>query len=180
MSSLKSIVAFAAALVLAGCGSTAPRTDSDRAELHRESAGAVAQFKQKRGMVKWFDRAAGYAIFPSVGKGGAVIGGAYGRGEVYDKDENLVGYTRIKQVTVGLQLGGQEYAEIILFEDETALKAFQEGNYELGAQASAIAIKAGASADGNYTKGVIVFTISKAGLMAEATVAGQKFDYTAK
>ena len=127
-------------------------------------------------MSKFFEGAAGYAVFPKVGKGGIGIGGAHGKGLVIVND-NAVGNTSLSQVTVGLQLGGQVYAQFIFFEDATALGHFQRGNYELGAQASAVAASVGASADANYDKGVVVFTNVGGGLMFEASIGGQKFKY---
>jgi lipid-binding SYLF domain-containing protein len=131
------------------------------------------------GMERFFEESAGYAVFPKVGKGGSGIGGAHGKGLVIVGD-NAVGETSLSQVTVGFQLGGQVYAEVIFFKDDAALKNFQRGNFELGAQVSAVAVTAGASADANYDKGVAVFTHVSGGLMYEATVGGQKFKYEHK
>ncbi len=139
----------------------------------------------------------GYAVFPTIGKGGVGVGGAYGKGRVYEKGK-YIGDTSMTQVTVGLQLGGQAYSQIILLEDERALKEFTSGNFEFGAQASAVAITAGAQAHGTttgssagasggkrdattagkYNKGMAIFTVAKGGLMYEASVGGQKFNYT--
>ncbi|CAM2143955.1 Ysc84 actin-binding domain-containing protein [Pararobbsia alpina] len=138
----------------------------------------------------------GYALFPSIGKGGVGIGGAHGKGHVYAKGK-LIGDTSMTQITVGLQLGGQVYSELILFENEEALNAFTAGNFEFGADANAIAITASAgaqagttgtstnvsggkkdaSAGGSFRKGMAVFTVAKGGLMYEASVGGQKFSY---
>jgi len=138
----------------------------------------------------------GYAVFPKIGKGGVGIGGAHGKGRVYEKGR-YIGDTSMTQVTVGLQLGGQVYSELILFQDEGALKEFTNGNFEFGADANAIAITAAAGAKtgttgtstnvsggkndaktaGVYRKGVAVFTVAKGGLMYEASVGGQKFSY---
>jgi lipid-binding SYLF domain-containing protein len=137
-----------------------------------------------------------YAIFPKVAKGGAGIGGARGKGQVYEQGKHI-GDATLTQLTVGLQLGGQVYSELILFEDERALKEFTDGNFEFGADANAIAITAAAGAKagttgtsanvsggqkdaktaGNYRKGMAVFTVAKGGLMYEASVGGQKFSY---
>ena len=129
------------------------------------------------GIQKFFDDSAGYAVFPSVGKGGIGIGGAHGKGLVIVGDK-VIGKTSLTQFTVGLQLGGQVYSEFIFFKDAAALGQFQRGNFELGAQASAVAVTAGASATANYDKGVAIFTNAGGGLMYEATVGGQKFKYT--
>lgn len=144
----------------------------------RAVAEAVANFKNSDpGLSRFFDNAQGYAVFPTVGKGGMGVGGAYGKGEVYERGR-LVGYSSITQLTFGLQLGGQAYSEIIFFRDRSDLNDFRNGNFEFGAQASAVAITAGASANAGYSNGVAVFTLAKGGLMYEATIAGQKFNFT--
>jgi lipid-binding SYLF domain-containing protein len=117
-------------------------------------------------------------VFPSVGKGAIGIGGAHGKGLVI-VDDKVIGKTSLSQVTIGLSLGGQKYAQFIFFKDDIALGHFQRGNYEMGAQASAVAVTAGASADADYDAGVAVFTNIAGGLMADASVGGQKFTYVA-
>jgi lipid-binding SYLF domain-containing protein len=141
------------------------------------AAKAIIDIKEAdAGIQEFFDNSVGYAVFPSVGKGGIGVGGAYGKGLVIVDDE-VIGKTELTQVTVGFQLGGQVYSEFIFFKDDVSLARFQQGNYELGAQASAVAATAGASADAAYEKGVAIFTLAGGGLMYEATVGGQKFDY---
>lgn len=148
-------------------------------EMQLAVAKAIIDIKKADpGIQKFFDGAAGYAVFPKVGKGGMGIGGAHGKGLVI-VGEKAVGKTSLSQVTVGFQLGGQVYAQFVFFEDSTALGHFQRGNFELGAQASAVAVTLGASADANYDGGVAVFTNVGGGLMYEATVSGQKFKYEA-
>lgn len=132
--------------------------------------------KADPGIEKFFKDSAGYAVFPNVGKGGIGIGGAHGKGLVIANDK-AIGNTSLSQVTIGLQLGGQVYAEFIFFKDENALGNFQRGNFELNAQASAVAVAAGASADADYDKGVAIFTNVGGGLMFEASVGGQTFTY---
>ena len=107
------------------------------------------------------------------------VGGATGRGVVYEKGE-VIGYSRMSQASIGFQLGGQSYAEVIFFQTKEALERFTGGNFEFGAQASAVALTAGVSADVNYRNGVAVFTQANGGLMYEASIGGQKFDYVAK
>ena len=146
---------------------------------------------------RFFGGSYGYAVFPTIGKGGFVVGGAHGSGRVYARGAH-VGDTSMTQVTVGFQLGGQAYSEIIFFEDQRAFDAFTSGNFEFGAQATAVAITAGASAQastggtgagasgtqnhartaGGYQNGMAVFTVAKGGLMYEASIGGQKFGYT--
>jgi lipid-binding SYLF domain-containing protein len=137
----------------------------------------IGEFKKKdKKLDNFFTQAYGYAVFPSVGKGAIGIGGAHGNGVVYEKGKPI-GDTSLTQITIGFQLGGQAYSEIIFFKDKKTLDDFKNGNFELGAQASAVAVTAGASADANYEKGVAVFTMAKGGLMYEASVGGQKFSY---
>ena len=151
---------------------------SDKQELDVQRA--IIQIKERDpGIQKFFDNSAGYAVYPSVGKGGIVVGGAYGRGLVI-VNEQVDGYTALSQATIGLQLGGQKYAQFIFFKDETALDHFKRGNFEFGAQASAVAITAGASADANYNAGVAIFTNAGGGLMFEGSIGGQRFSYEAK
>jgi lipid-binding SYLF domain-containing protein len=173
------VLSLSLAAILAGCGSTTP-TESEKPAFDAEVQAAIHEFKTTDpGIKKFFDSSAGYAIFPSIGKGAVGVGGAHGRGYVYKKGE-LVGYTRMTQATIGLQLGGQSYREVIFFENEGSYADFIGGNFEFAAQVSAVAAKAGASADANYSKGVLVFTMSIGGLMYEASVGGQKFAFEAK
>ncbi len=130
------------------------------------------------GQQKFLDGAAGYAVFPNVAKGGLVVGGAGGSGIVFEKGK-AVGKTKLSQVTVGAQIGGQAYYEIIYFETAEALAAFKKGEWTMAAQVSAVALKSGASANASYKDGVAVFTLTKGGVMAEASVGGQKFSYEA-
>jgi len=151
---------------------------TDTGETEREVKDILVLFKNKDpGLEKFFETAKGYAVFPSVDKGAAGIGGAYGIGLLYGGGQ-LLGVAELIQVTVGLQLGGQSYAEIIFFENETTLESFKEGRFALSAQASAVALSEGASANAKYELGVAVFTMARSGLMFEASVGGQKFSFT--
>ncbi len=145
---------------------------------------------------EFFDKSYGYAVFPTIGKGGIGIGAAHGKGQVYAKGAH-VGDTTMTQLTIGFQLGGQAFSQIIFFKDERAFTDFTSGNFEFGAQATAVAITASATAAatttgtavgaggtpdsvttiGEYNKGMAIFTVVKGGLMYEATVGGQKFSY---
>jgi lipid-binding SYLF domain-containing protein len=140
----------------------------------------IAKFKQADSSMKvFFDRAYGYVVFPSIGKGGFIIGGGQGDGWVYEKGRHT-GRATVTELTVGAQIGGQSFSEIIFFADKSTLDNFKKGNWELDAQASVIMVKAGASKDASYDQGVAIFTMPKGGLMAEATLGGQKFNYLAK
>jgi len=165
--------------VLVGC-ETAPQTEPERTDLEARARETIAMFQQRDpGLNVLMDKAAGYAVFPSVGKGGIGIGGAYGKGVVY-QDGKAVGYCDLSQASIGFQLGGQAYRELILFETSYALERFKRNAFALAAQASAVAAKSGASADADYDHGVMVFTMARGGLMYEASVGGQKFSYVAK
>lgn len=162
-----------------------------------EYTDTIKLFKNAGESGKLLSTAHGYAVFPTIGKGAVGVGGAYGKGRVY-KQGKYIGDTSMTQVTVGFQLGGESYSEMILFEDERALKDFTKGNFEFGAdvQATAITASAGAKASttgtsagasggkknattvGGYHKGIAIFTVAKGGLMYEASVGGQKFTYT--
>ncbi len=159
-----------------GC-STAPKSQQGKAELHQKVVETVARFKQQDPSLKQFFRAAyGYAVFPTVAKGGIGVGGAYGRGELFESG-TMTGYCDLSQGTIGFQLGGQAYSELIFFETKQALDRFKSGNFAFAAQVSAVAATAGASADADYESGVVVFTLAKGGLMYEASIGGQKFDF---
>ena len=143
----------------------------------KDAEATAADFRRADpNLARFFDDAMGYAVFPSVGKGGAGIGGAYGRGVLFERGE-ATGHTTLTQVTVGAQLGGQAYSELVFFETPQALASFKKGQLAMAAQVSAVVASSGASVDARYARGVAVFTLAKAGLMAEASVGGQKFDY---
>lgn len=161
-----------------------------------EYQATIDVFKKAVESKGFFGSAYGYAVFPTIGKGGAVIGGAYGKGRVYRRG-TYVGNTSMTQLSVGFQLGGQAYSQIVFFQDEAAFKRFTTGKFAFGAEASAVAITAGASAKanttgatatasgteehakavGDYVNGMAVFTVAKGGLMYEASINGQKFNY---
>lgn len=169
---------------------------STAAMANEDEKAAVANFKKSEQVNKFFEKAYGYAIFPSVGKGGFGIGGSYGEGGVY-KQNQKTGNVTLTQLTIGLQLGGQAFSEIIFFENKASYDKFISGNFEFSAQASAVAINAGANAQtsttgssagaatgpdkneqqGIYQNGMATFTLIKGGLMYEAALGGQKFSY---
>lgn len=141
---------------------------------------AVSTFKTSDpSMEKFFDASAGYAVFPTVTKGAMGVGAAHGDGEVIVHGA-VIGTTSLTQVTIGAQLGGQQYSEIIFFDDKDALESFKGGHFTMSAQVSAVAAAEGASANAKYSSGVAVFTVAKGGLMYEASVGGQKFTFHPK
>lgn len=150
------------------------------------------------GIAEMFSSAYGYALFPTIGKAGFLVGGAFGKGRVYEQGKHI-GDTSMTQATVGFQLGAAGFSQVIFFEDKRALTEFTNGNFEFGAEAQATAITAAASASANtagssatasggknnasttgggYNKGMATFTITKGGLMYEVSVGGQKFSFT--
>lgn len=151
--------------------------EESQERIINDSREAKAAFlKADPSMGNLFKNSYGYTIFPNVGKGGAGVGGAAGKGAVYQKGKP-VGTTQMVQVTVGAQIGGQAYREIIFFENKDALDRFMDNKIEFSGQASAIAAKEGASVNANYRSGVVVFSQEKGGLMLEASLGGQKFTY---
>lgn len=122
------------------------------------------------------DNAYGYAIFPNVGKGGLIAGAAHGKGEVYEQGR-LVGYASLTQVTVGAQIGGQSYDELIVFQDEPTFRKFQQNQYSPSANASAVAVKSGAGAGAGFEAGTATFILPTSGMMAEASIGGQEYKY---
>ena len=148
------------------------------AKLMDDSKNAKSSFVKADSLMQHlFDNSVGYVIFPNVGKGAIGVGGAAGNGILYE-GEKAVGRASMKQVSVGFQFGGQAYREVIFFENQAALDRFKQNKFEFDAQASAVAATVGASANVKYRDGVMVFTQEKGGLMYEASVGGQKFDYS--
>lgn len=143
----------------------------------RDAEEAKSEFVAKDSYLQTlFTNSYGYVIFPNVGKGAIGVGGAAGNGAVWEQG-SLVGSAKMKQVSIGFQFGGQAYREVIFFENKEALDRFKADNFEFAAQASAVAVDKGASANARYNNGVMVFTQAKGGLMYEASIGGQKFDF---
>jgi lipid-binding SYLF domain-containing protein len=156
---------------------TAPTSAQGKAEIVEKSDAAVERAKMHDMNFKnMCNDAVAYAVFPKVTKGAAGVGGAYGKGVLYE-DGRAVGYCDLSQATVGAQLGGQTYTEIICFQDNESLRKFKQGKFAFDAQASAVAVDAGASKNAAYRDGVAVYTTNEQGLMAEASIGGQKFSY---
>lgn len=150
---------------------------SKKEKLLADSKEAKAEFlKADPKMAGLFSKAHGYVILPNVGKGAIGVGGASGNGIVYERGK-VIGTARMTQVSIGFQLGGQAYREVIFFEAKKDLDRFRENRVEFSAQVSAVAATEGASANAKYVDGVMVFTVQKGGLMYEASVGGQKFKF---
>jgi lipid-binding SYLF domain-containing protein len=151
--------------------------DKEKQKILTDSKNAKAAFiKTDPSMSKLFTNSYGYVIFPKVGKGAIVVGGSGGNGAVYEKGKTI-GTAKMAQVSVGAQVGGETYREVIFFENKDALDRFKDNKVEFSGQVSAVAAKSGASANAKYADGVAIFTQDLSGLMAEAAVGGQKFTY---
>ena len=164
---------------LTGCA-TEPKTPEQKASLQSAADDAVAKARvNDPSLAPVLDKSAGYAVIPTVGKGAVGVGGAYGKGVVYERGA-AVGFCDLTQATVGLALGGQTYTEIIVFQTPDAVNRFKSGEFSFDAQATAVALKSGAGANAKFADGVAVFTMGESGLMYEASIGGQKFDYHPK
>jgi lipid-binding SYLF domain-containing protein len=170
------MLAAAGMLCLAGC-ETAPKSTEAQVGLGQDVQETIQMAKRTDpGLQTFFDNSAGVAVFPTVGKGAVGVGGAFGRGQLFEGGQ-LVGFCTLTQASIGVALGGQAYSELIFFENQEALNRFKSGNYAFAAQASAVALKSGASANAKYADGVAVFTMGEEGLMVEASIGGQKFNF---
>jgi len=170
--------------LLTACTATLPHrlqsTPEGRQSLEYSADTAKIEFLTADPDLKhYFDNSIGYVIFPSIGKGAVVVGGAYGEGIVYE-NASVIGYADLAQATIGFQLGGQSFREVIFFNDKSALGDFEQEKFKFSANASAVAVTAGISAASDYHDGVAVFTMAKGGLMYEASIGGQKFSYQPK
>lgn len=167
------------------------------ASAAEDYSSTINVFKKSPQVQPYFENAYGYAVFPTIGKGGLGIGGAYGKGQVY-RGGKVTGTTKLMKVSVGFQAGGQAFSQMIFFQDKRAYDEFTSGQFAFDAQASAVAItagvqaqagstgatagasagpKTGAHAGTSYYKGMAIFVHTKGGLMYEAAIAGQKFSF---
>lgn len=181
-------IAVLAVVLIAGAGYGAEVKDYSK---------TIDIFKGIEQVKPFFDQAYGYAVYPSIGKGGLGVGAARGRGQVY-VDDKVTGISKLTDISIGFQAGGQAYRQIVFFEDKRAYDEFTSGSYEFDAGAGAIAVTASADAEAStqgaragaspggqsgtqglagYHKGLAVFTIGTGGLMYEATIAGQKYSF---
>jgi lipid-binding SYLF domain-containing protein len=165
---------------LLGSCATAPATREDKAALVAE---ATSRWQQMRAadpsLGALVQRGYGYALFPDVGKGGLGVGGAYGRGVVYERGQH-VGYADLTQGTVGVQVGGQSFSELLVFEHKAALDRFKAGQFGFAAGASAVVLKSGVATNPPFVDGVAVVVQPIGGVMVEAAIGGQQFTYQAK
>ena len=172
------VLTFVAGL-LVSC-STAPSTVGGRDELLQQATSTLGEMnREDSGLDELTKKAYGYALFPQVAKGGLVLGGGYGRGVVYEQGQHI-GYADLSQASFGLQVGGQTYSELVVFENKAALERLKQGRVDLAADASAVILKTGAAANARFVDGFAVFIRPIGGAMAEATVGGQQVTYVPK
>jgi lipid-binding SYLF domain-containing protein len=165
--------------LLTSC-TTAPSTSEGRNELRQQATAAMAEMsKEDPGLDELTRKAYAYALFPEIAKGGLVIGGGYGRGVVYEQGQHI-GYADLSHASFGLQVGGQTYTELIVFENKAALDRLTQGTLDFVADASAVILKTGAAANARFVNGVAVFVRPIGGAMAEASVGGQQVTYVPK
>ncbi|QDO94774.1 lipid-binding SYLF domain-containing protein [Formosa sediminum] len=176
MNNLKKLITILSIVCIASYSSA--QTEKDKEIIKDAEVAKETLLKTTPELKNFFDKAAGYVIFPNVGKGGFIVGGASGNGVLYKQGGMELGMASLKKVNIGLQAGGEAIIEVIFFETNTELEEFQKGKFKFDAGASATAIKSGESFNAKYSEGVAVFTQTKGGLMADASVGGQKFKYT--
>jgi len=174
-----SIFAMSISVMMYGCGSPSPATRGARLDSADAAATALAGFRRDSKASKFFADAYGWAVFPEIVKGALLVGASNGHGEVY-RGGALVGYASVTSVTVGAQVGGQSYSEIIFFQDEAAFDRFTSDQFTGQASAGAVAGDSGGLNLVDYNHGVAVFTRNNAGLIVSADIGGQKFQYEAK
>jgi|ERR1017187_121340 lipid-binding SYLF domain-containing protein len=166
---------LAALLVVALASTLAARAE----DLAAKSQEALANFKlADPTLTNFFAKAAGYAILPGVGEGGFIFGGEHGDGLVYQQDK-LVGKVTMSEVSIGAQVGGGSFSEIIFFQTKSALQTFKTSKWEMSAKAKANVAASGVAENAKYEQGVAVFTLPKTGAMVAAAVGGQKFKFEA-
>jgi lipid-binding SYLF domain-containing protein len=169
-------IILTALLFVSGCA-TAPETPQEQAVLSAQVNEAVAIFKEKDPSIeKFFKQSYGYAVLPKIGKGAFWLGGAYGRGEVYEKGQ-IAGYCDMSQATIGFSFGGEFFREIIFFRDKSDFDSFKTDEFTFSAQVTGVAVTAGAAAKADYQSGLAVFIATDKGLMVDASLGGQKFNY---
>lgn len=177
-SAMTAVAATVFLMMASGCANTsAPKTQAAKTSLVAEADAALTTMTAKDSSLRdLVDRSPGYAVFPDVGKAGAIIGGAYGRGVVYEHGRPT-GYTEMKQASIGAQLGAQDYSELIVFENDASLARLKSGDFDVGAEATAVALKSGAARSATFQGGAVVFTLPRGGLMASAAIRGQKLNF---
>jgi len=156
---------------------SAQADEAENEKLAKDVQTALSNLKSKDSTFeKTLKKVHGYVIFPRIAKGGFIVGGAGGAGEAYEGGK-LVGHAKLSQGTIGAQIGGQVFTEVILFENEAAMNRFKKSVWEMNAQVSAVAAAEGVSQNAKFSGGVAIIILPVGGLMAEASVGGQKIEF---
>jgi lipid-binding SYLF domain-containing protein len=195
---IKNAIGIALCIILFQTSSAWAEGEEKDKKKDASYAATIQNFRNEPATAPFFESAVAYAVFPTIGKGGIGIGGAFGNGRAYQRGI-YVGDVKMGQVSIGWQFGGQAYSEIIFFQNNDIFKEFTDGDFEFGADASAVALTAGAQASAStkgatasagssaektdqantdWNRGMAVFTLAKGGLMVQAAIGGQGFDYT--
>lgn len=173
---MRNITAIGVLAVAASCA-TAPKTAGERRDLEAQANATLSSMQTKDpGLAGILDSAAGYAVFPEIGKGGLIAGAAYGRGVLFVKGRKS-GFVELNQASLGAQIGAQTFTELIVFRNNYDVERLKAGTYSLGANMSAIVLKEGAAASADFAQGVAVFVVPRGGVMAELSLSGQKINF---
>ena len=168
-----------AALALATACATTPDTPGEQRGLHASASATLETMADREpGLRRALHRAYAYVVFPEIAKGGMIVGGAHGIGVVY-RQGRPVGYADLNQASIGAQLGGQSFAEVILLQDEQAYDRLLSDDFDLGADVSAVIVNTGAGAALRFDRGVAVLVMPRTGLMVDLSVHGQQIDFQA-
>lgn len=166
----------AMALAVVACA-TAPKSAEERENLQARADTTLSDMRARDpGLNSLLASSAGYAVFPEIGKGGLGVGAAYGRGVLYERGR-MTGYVELNQGSIGAQIGAQTFAELVVLRAPTDVDRLKRGQFSLGANASAVALTAGAAASADFADGVAVFVLPRGGAMAELSVSGQQINY---
>jgi len=153
--------------------------EKEKEEIAKAKESVAAMKRADPALKTFFEKSYGYVVFADIGKGAFIVGGAHGKGVVWEQGK-IVGGASVTKISVGAQVGGMTYSEILFFKDKVTMDKFKEGNLEFAATAAAVMVKNGAAADASYDNGVAVFVMGTKGAMVDASVGGQKFGFVAK
>jgi lipid-binding SYLF domain-containing protein len=164
-------------MLVIGCGGATPSSQSDRSALQSQAQSTLQSMMSKDSTLRpTLDRSAGYAVLPNIGKGGLIVGGAHGRGVLY-QNHQPIGYVELSQASVGAQAGAQSFAELVVFQNPADLQRMKNNAYTIGGNVSAVVLNAGAGASTQFQNGVAVFVEPHGGVMAEVSISGQRLKF---
>jgi lipid-binding SYLF domain-containing protein len=173
----KIFAAAALALGFGACSHMSTPSPTEQADLEAKSNAALNNIRQHQpGIDPLLHSAAAYAVFPKVGEAGAIVGGAFGKGVLYQQG-NVIGFVQLKQGSIGFTFGGKTYSELLVLRAQQDIDRLRAGKFEVGGNVSAVVIKTGAEAAGSLDPNTTVIVLPMEGLMAEVAVSGQKIEY---